>query len=148
MIHSLQIGDSEAELAIQAIRTELVSRNKAAVIAVGDAQGELIALFRMNGAMLPSMVVASNKVWTSARQRQPTGQVGADSRSEGWDFSFYGDPRYMGWPGGLPVIIDGKVVGAVAVSGLSGAEDEVFAALGVDAIMNSTMTLSRQMAPL
>jgi glc operon protein GlcG len=139
MIHSLQIGAAEADLAIQAIRTELVNRNKAAVIAVGDAQGELISLLRMDGAMLPSVVVASNKVWTAARQRQPTGQVGADSRDEGWDFSFYGDSRYMGWPGGIPVMVDGRVVGAVAVSGLSGVEDEALATLGVEAILNGIM---------
>ena len=137
MIHSLQIGAAEADLAIHAVRTELANRNKAAVIAVGDAQGELISLVRMDGALLPSLVVASNKVWTAARQRQPTGQVGADSRNEGWDFSFYGDSRYMGWPGGFPVMLDGQVLGAVAVSGLSGIEDEEMATLGIGAILNS-----------
>ena len=139
MIHSLQIGDFEAELAIQAIRAELINRNKAAVIAVGDAHGEVIALLRMNGALLPSVVVATNKVWTAARQRQPTGQVGRDAINEGWDFSFYGDIRYMGWPGGFPVMVDGQVVGAVAVSGLSGVEDEELATLGVDAILNNVL---------
>ena len=135
MQHIEQIGDSEAALAIEAIRTQLLRRKQAAVIAVGDAHGELIALLRMNGALLPSTVVASNKVWTAARQRQPTAQLAIDSRNDGWDISYYGDARYLGWAGGLPVLVEGQVAGAVAVSGLSGTEDEELAAIGIDAIL-------------
>jgi glc operon protein GlcG len=52
-------------------------------------------------------------------------------RAKGADAAFYGDPRYVGFGGGLPVRIDGVVAGAVAVSGLSDDEDEALAALGV-----------------
>ena len=52
----------------------------------------------------------------------------------GFDIAYYGDPRYVGWGGGLPVRVEGEVVGAVAVSGLTDAEDEELSALGVAAI--------------
>jgi len=52
----------------------------------------------------------------------------------GFDIAYYGDPRYLGWGGGLPVIKDGAVVGAVAVSGLVEAEDIELAQIGVAAI--------------
>ena len=45
-----------------------------------------------------------------------------------------GDPRAIGWQGGVPVKVDGKAVGAVAVSGLSGEEDAKLAEIGIAAI--------------
>ena len=50
---------------------------------------------------------------------------------KGFDIAYYGDPRFVGWGGGLPVWRDGEVVGAVAVSGLSSADDIDLATLGV-----------------
>jgi glc operon protein GlcG len=37
--------------------------------------------------------------------------------------AYYGDPRFVGWGGGVPVIVAGNVVGSIAVSGLVEAED-------------------------
>ena len=53
----------------------------------------------------------------------------------GFDIAYYADKRYIGWGGGVPVVVAGKVVGAVAVSGLPEAEDAELAALGVQAIV-------------
>jgi glc operon protein GlcG len=47
----------------------------------------------------------------------------------------YGDPRYLSFGGGVPVIVNGEVIGAVAVSGLHEAEDEELANLGIAAIL-------------
>ena len=52
----------------------------------------------------------------------------------GFDMADYGDPRYVGWGGGLPVVVDGVVVGSVAVSGLPELEDVELAGTGVAAI--------------
>ena len=51
-------------------RHELLRRGKAAVIAVADAHGELIALLRLDGTPLPSILIATNKAWTAARDTQ------------------------------------------------------------------------------
>jgi glc operon protein GlcG len=50
--------------------------------------------------------------------------------------AYFGDSRYIGWGGGVPVIIEGTVVGAVGVSGLPEQEDMVLAQMGVEAIMS------------
>jgi glc operon protein GlcG len=50
--------------------------------------------------------------------------------------AYFGDRRYIGFNGGLPVKFNGVVVGGIGVSGLSGAEDERLAALGVEAMLN------------
>src|SRR5512139_843031 len=130
------LGHAEAQRAIQAIQAELQNRGKAAVIAVADAHGELIGLLRLDGAPLPSILIAANKAWTAARERKPTRELGQSARDPetGFDMAYYGDPRYIGWGGGLPVVVDGAVVGAVAVSGLPEAEDIDLAAIGVAAI--------------
>ncbi len=131
-----QLGQAEAQKALQVIQTELAKRGKPAVIAVADAYGELIAFLRMDGAPLPSVRIAMNKAYTAARQQQPTRDVGNRVRDaeEGHDIAYYGDPRFVGWGGGLPVLVKGQVVGAVAVSGLPEKEDMEVAALGVAAI--------------
>ena len=136
MIEQTSLGHAEAQRAIQAIQSELSKRGKAAVIAVADTHGELIALLRMDGARLPSIQIAANKAWTAAREQIPTRELGQKSRhpQEGFDMAYYGDRRYIGWGGGLPVLLDGVVIGAVAVSGLPETEDMELAALGVRAI--------------
>lgn len=133
------LGHAEAQRAIQAIQAELVKRGKAAVIAVADAHGELITLLRLDGAPLPSIVIASNKAWTAARERKPSRELGQAARDPvtGFDMAYYGDPRYIGWGGGVPVIVDGVVVGSVAVSGLPEQEDMGVVQIGVAAILDT-----------
>ncbi len=130
------LGHAEAQRTIQAIQAELQKRGKAAVIAVADAHGELIGLLRLDGAPLPSIVIATNKAWTAARERMPTRELGQSARDpvNGFDMAYYGDSRYLGWGGGVPVIIDGALAGSVAVSGLPEQEDMELAQLGVAAI--------------
>jgi glc operon protein GlcG len=133
------LGHAEAQRAIQAIQAELVKRGKAAVIAVADAHGELISLLRLDGAPLPSIVIATNKAWTAARERKPSRELGQAARDPvtGFDMAYYGDPRYIGWGGGVPVIVAGVVVGSVAVSGLPEQEDMEVVQIGVAAILDT-----------
>lgn len=132
------LGNIEAQLAIQATQAELLRRGKAAVIAVADTHGELIALLRLDEAPLASIVIATNKAWTAARERKPTLELGQAARhpQSGFDMAYFGDSRYIGWGGGLPVDFDGAVLGAVAVSGLTEQEDIEIAQVGVEAIIN------------
>jgi glc operon protein GlcG len=136
MHQTTTLGHAEAQRAIQAIQVELQKRGKAAVIAVADAHGELIGLLRLDGAPLPSIMIAANKAWTAARERKPSRELGQAARDpiDGFDMAYYGDPRYIGWGGGVPVIIDGAVVGSVAVSGLPEQEDMELAQMGVAVI--------------
>jgi glc operon protein GlcG len=128
-----QLGDAEALCAIAAIRAEVLRRGKSVVIAVADAHGELLALLRMADAPLESGPIAGNKAFTAARLRKPSRALGDAVRAKGHDAAWYGDPRYVGWGGGLPMTVDGRVIGSVAVSGLSQDEDEELAAIGIAA---------------
>ena len=127
---------SEAKRIIDAIVDKAQHMQKAAVIAVADSHGELIAFARMDNAPLASIRVAQNKAWTAARERKPTKEIGDKVRSpeKGFDIAYYGDPKFVGWGGGIPIWRDGEVVGAVGVSGLSSQEDIELATFGLEVI--------------
>jgi glc operon protein GlcG len=131
------LGHIEAQQAIAAIQAEMLKRGRVGVIAVADAHGELIALLRLDGAPLPSIQIAMNKAYTAARERKPSREIGQKSRDpeQGFDIAYYGDPKIVGWGGGLPVVLEGAVVGAVGVSGLPEAEDIDLAQLGLEALL-------------
>lgn len=126
----------DAMVAIEAIRSELDATGKAAVIAVVDSHGETLGVLRYSGAALSSVAVATNKAYTAVRLRRPSALVGQKSRDpvQGFDISYYGNPRYVGWGGGIPVECDGQFIGAVGVSGLPESEDIALAEVGVAAI--------------
>ncbi len=131
------IGHEDAQRAIAVVQAEMARRGKVGVIAVADAHGELVGLLRLDGAPLASIVIATNKAWTAARERKPTRQIGKESRDPhtAFDIAYYGDQRSVGWGGGVPVVMDGKVVGAVAVSGITEDEDVALAQVGAAAIL-------------
>jgi glc operon protein GlcG len=135
MQHLPHISAAGARRAIDAISTELAARGATGVIAVADAHGELIALLRLDGAPLQSVTIATNKAFSSARERKSTLALGTKLRERGTDIAFYGDPRFVGWGGGVPVMVGAHCAGAVAVSGLSQEEDEALALLGVAALL-------------
>lgn len=137
MTDTLPLGYEDARRALDTIANELTRRRLAAVITVADSHGELIALMRMDGAPLSSIGIATNKAWTAARERRPSYEVGQAARhpETGFDIAYFGDPRFVGWGGGVPITIGGAVVGAVAVSGAPEAVDMELASLGVQAII-------------
>jgi glc operon protein GlcG len=132
MTTELNLDYGEARRAIDAIVAEVERRGKAAVVAVADSRGELIAFVRMDGAPCSSITIAINKSFTAARAGKPTFDVGQRARDE--NIAYYGDARYIGWGGGVPVKKHGKVIGSVAVSGLPQEEDMEIVELGVSAI--------------
>lgn len=138
MMTECSIEYAEARNAIDAISIEALKRGKAGVIAVCDAHGDLIAFARMDGAPLSSITIAMNKAYSAARERKPSKEIGSAARNpeKGFDIGYFGDPRFTGWGGGLPVWKDGRVIGAIAVSGLPQAEDIELAEMGVATIVS------------
>jgi glc operon protein GlcG len=130
------IDYSDAKKMIDLVVERATQLKKAVVVAVADSHGELIAFARMDGAPISSIRVAANKAWTAARERKPTKDIGEKVRhpEKGHDIAYYGDPRFVGWGGGIPVWRDEMVAGAIAVSGLSSREDIELATLALELI--------------
>jgi glc operon protein GlcG len=126
------IDFAEARKIVDTIAAKASEQSKAAVIVVADTHGEPILFARMDGAPISSIRIAMNKAWTAARERKTTKEIGEKARhpEKGFDIAYFGDPKFVGWGGGVPVWRGGEVVGAVAVSGLPQDDDIALATLG------------------
>ena len=113
----------EAWAVLSAAKDAIVADGRGAAVAVCDPHGELLAFFRSDGCPLASINNAINKAFTAARERRESAEIGEASRRDGFPMTNFGDMRYTGWGGGVPIVSDGTVVGAVGVSGLPEADD-------------------------
>ncbi len=118
-----EIGHVRARALIAMIGDRLDADGAAAAVAVVDPHGELVAFLRTDGCGLASINIAIHKAFTAARERVESSVLGERSRAEGFPITNFGDPRYVGWGGGVPIVVDGDVIGAVGVSGLPEAQD-------------------------
>ena len=123
MYQSEVLSHTDALKIIAVIQAELEKEHKGAAVAVADAHGELIAFLRTDGCKLPSINIAINKAFTAAREEKESKAVGQASLEENFPMTNFGDLRYTAWGGGVPIKYQGKVIGAVGVSGLPEAED-------------------------
>jgi glc operon protein GlcG len=128
------ISQQGARIAAEASGAEATRRGVAPVVAVVDAGGELIHLWRPDGAQVASVQVATDKARTAALFRRPSKDF-EDQAASGRPSALHlagGVPLQ----GGFPVVVDGVVAGAVGVSGASSAdEDSDLARIGVAALL-------------
>lgn len=98
-------------------------------IAVVDAGGNLVAHVRMDGAWIGSVDISINKAFTSRAFDIATKDLADHSQSGGQFFGIHASNggRIMIFAGGVPLKRDGRVVGAVGVSGGSGEQDHAVA---------------------
>lgn len=134
MRHFTELSHRDAQAIVAAIAAELERTKQGGAVAVVDTHGELLAFLRTDGCPLPSITIAQNKAYTAARERIPSKKLGELSRDDGFPMTNFGELRYVGWGGGVPVVVDGALVGAVGVSGLAEAEDIRIAAIGIAAL--------------
>ncbi|HVS73205.1 MAG TPA: heme-binding protein [Phycisphaerae bacterium] len=135
MIQYRTVSVADARRAVRAVVAEMEKRGVAGVVAVADRNGELLVLERLDGAAVSAVTIATNKAYTAAREGKTTRSIGEESRDgvKGFDLQNFGSGRHVGWGGGVPVVMEGEVVGAVGVSGLPEAVDMELAEIGVRA---------------
>ncbi len=134
MYQTFHLSHADALKIVTFIQAELEKEKKGAAIAVVDSQGELLAFLRADGCRLPSINIAINKAFTAAREQKESKAVGDSSRANGFPMTNFGDLRYNAWGGGVPIVYQGQVVGAVGVSGLPEDEDILLARKGAAVI--------------
>ncbi len=126
MINQPSISLNEARAVIAAGEEKARQNGQPSNIAVVDAGGNLVAHVRMDGAWIGSVDISINKAFTARAFDVSTSDLGASSQPGA---QFYGiqmsnHGRVRIFAGGLPLRGDGRVVGAVGVSGGSGTQDQ------------------------
>ena len=104
-------------------------------VAVADSGGNLSGFLRMPGAFVQSIDIAIDKAYTAAGFGFPTKDwmklIGHD---DGMKFGFSARPRLVVFGGGLPLRVNGELIGGIGVSGASEEQDEICARAALDAI--------------
>jgi uncharacterized protein GlcG (DUF336 family) len=127
------ISAQRAQAAIQAAVAEATKHDWPMNIAIVDSGANLVAFLRMDGALLASIAVAEHKARTAAKFRRPTKALEDAVQKSDYKFVLSVDD-VIAARGGIPLIEDGKVIGAIGCSGGAGSQDEVVCIAGAGTI--------------
>lgn len=104
---------------------------------VVDESGNMVYVARMDGAPFFSPNIALGKAWVSAAWRIPSGEIEQKAQAAPYFYESVATAsggRGVIRQGALPIVVDGKVIGAAGVSGGTAAEDEEIVRVGLEVI--------------
>jgi glc operon protein GlcG len=135
------ISLDRAQAVIQAAVAEAKKRNWKMNIAVADSGGNLVAFQRMDGAMLASIQIAEHKARAAATFRRPTKifEDGIQLMHLNYLLAFDG---IIASRGGIPLIDQGALIGAIGCSGGTDSQDEIVSEAGA-AVINQLLATSK-----
>ena len=143
-----QISLAAAKKIARTCRDWAAAKGGAASIYVIDTAGELVHMERMDGQIFNNIRTALLKAQTALRSRQPTSMRAVQLKNDP-----DGIPRQLGNfgfftnAGGIPIVVDGQMIGAVGVGGGAGGGDEACAIEGLKATFGDHVTLPVYPAP-
>jgi glc operon protein GlcG len=127
------ISLERAQAAITAALTEAKKRDWKMNIAVVDSGGNLVAFQRMDGAQLASIKIAEHKARASAIFRRETKVFEDGIQLNNFNYLITFD-EIMASRGGIPLVEQGKIIGAIGCSGGANSQDEVVCKAGAAVI--------------
>ncbi len=124
----------DARILIAAAAEHAVEIGVPMCIAITDESGQLVAFERMEGGKVTSTTIAIDKAFTAAAAKKATHEYGASSQPGAPAYGIFSaiGGRLMVVGGGLPILHDGQVVGAIGVSSGTPAQDQAVAQAGID----------------
>jgi uncharacterized protein GlcG (DUF336 family) len=127
--YGVPISLDRAQAVIQAAVAEAKKRNWKMNVAVADSGGNLVAFQRMDGAMLASIQIAEHKARAAATFRRPTKvfEDGIQLMRLNYLLAFDG---VIASRGGIPLIDQGVIIGAIGCSGGTDSQDELVSKAG------------------
>jgi glc operon protein GlcG len=133
--YGLPINSEQAKTAASAALAEARKNSWRMAVAIVAPDGSVIYFEQMDGSQNASFLLASAKARTAALFRRST-KVFVDQFAAGnvAFMTFPNEARPVASEGGLPIIVDGKIIGAIGVSGGTGPQNGVAAAAGVGAV--------------
>ncbi len=130
--YGMPINLDSAKKAAAGAAAEARKNNWGMVIAITDGGGHLVYLERMDGTQYGSIDIATRKAQSAAAYRRPS-KVFEDAVAGGRN-AVLGLTGAMPIEGGLPIVMDGKIVGAIGASGGTAPQDGQVAGAGVNAL--------------
>jgi uncharacterized protein GlcG (DUF336 family) len=122
-----------ADAAINAAWAEAKKRNWKMNIAVVDSGGNLVAFKRMDGAQLASIAISEHKARAAARFRRETKAFETNIQTNNLIYQLSLDD-VVASRGGIPLVENGKLIGAIGCSGGAGSQDEVVCKVGAASV--------------
>ena len=132
MHHKAVLSQNEVAQILQAARSEAQQQGWAVAIAVVDDGGHPLALERLDGCAPIGAYIATEKARSAAIGRRET--KGYEDMVNGGRSAFLSAPLVTSLEGGVPVLVDGQVIGAVGVSGVKAEQDAQVAKAGIAAL--------------
>ncbi len=131
-----EVSLATAQALVAAACAEAVRQGIAVSVVVADRAGELVAAARMDGAPLGCLRLAADKAYTAAVWRMPSGDLRLSSQPGGddWGITSTADGRIVVYDGGVPLLVDDDLAGAIGVSGGTGAQDLACAQAALSAV--------------
>jgi uncharacterized protein GlcG (DUF336 family) len=125
MLTGVSVDLETAWRMIRAAHGEASRRSVLVSAAVVDAGGHLIAFGRMDGAEIAGPVLAVDKAYTATANSTSTAELAVLAAPGGELFGLQANNngRFVIFGGGVPIVVDGKVIGGVGVSGAAVADD-------------------------
>jgi len=128
------ISLEQATRVIEAAKAEAQKNSWPVAITIMDSGGHVVAMQRMDNTQLGSIAAAEDKARTSVFFRRPSKAFEDAVANGGIGLRVLGLRGATPYDGGLPIFIDGKLVGAVGVSGVLPAQDGQIASAGANAL--------------
>lgn len=137
MINVMRLDLADARILLAGARAEAEKIGVPMCIAIVDESGNLIAFERMEGGKVTSTTIAIDKAYTAAAAKRATHEYGQASQpgSPAYGINSAIGGRLMVVGGGLPVTVDGAVVGGIGISSGTPAQDQQVAQSGLDHFM-------------
>ena len=126
------LSQKEVSKILAVARSEAQNNNWAVTIAIVDDGGHPLALERLDGCAPISAYIATEKARTSALGRRES--KGYEEMVNGGRHAFLSAPMLTSLEGGVPIIVDGHVIGAVGVSGVKAEHDAQVARAGAQCL--------------
>jgi glc operon protein GlcG len=113
---------------------EAAKNNWKMAVAIVDVAGDLVYFEKMDGTQLASVNIAQDKARSSVRFKRPTKAMQDVLAGGGAGIRFLALQGAIPVEGGLPLIVDGKIVGAIGASGGTSDQDGLAAKAGADSV--------------
>lgn len=124
----------QAKKMLAAAEAEATKNNWPVAITIVDPGGHLVAMHRMDNTQTGSIKIAEGKARTSVELRRPTKALEDAIAGGGVGLRVLAFPGVMPVDGGLPIMVDGKVIGGIGVSGVLAPQDAQVARAGLEGL--------------